>query len=85
MEYTVTAVNAEWRIDDAEPNFPHPSRAAMLKWLNDKISTTQDAAAKSVYQEALQQLQAQSALAIREIDFAGACSKGLPRREAFAA
>ena len=61
VEYTVTAVNGEWRIDDAEPNFPHPSRAAMLKWLNDKISTTQDPSAKICYQEALRQLQAQPA------------------------
>ena len=60
VDYTVTAVNDEWRINDADPNFPHPSRAAMLKWLNDKISTTQDASAKNIYQEALRQLQAQS-------------------------
>jgi hypothetical protein len=60
VEYTVTAVNDEWRINDADPNFPHPSRAAMLKWLNDKISTTQDASAKNIYQEALRLLQAQS-------------------------
>lgn len=60
VEYAVTAVNDEWRINDAEPNFPHPSRAAMLKWLNDKIGTTQDASAKNIYQEALQKLQAQS-------------------------
>src|SRR5450756_56106 len=61
VDYTVTAVNDEWRIDDAEPNFPHPSRAAMLKWLNNQISTTQDPAAKNLYQEAVQKLQAQSA------------------------
>jgi hypothetical protein len=61
VEYTVTAVNDEWRIDDAEPNFPHPSRAAMLKWLTEKISTTQDAAAKNIYQAALKEVQAQSA------------------------
>jgi hypothetical protein len=61
VDYTVTAVNDEWRINDAEPNFPHPSRAAMLKWLNDKISTTQDSSAKNIYQEALRQLQTQSA------------------------
>ncbi len=60
VEYTVTAVSSEWRIDDAEPNFPHPSRDAMLKWLNDKISATEDPAAKSAYQRALQQLQAQA-------------------------
>jgi hypothetical protein len=60
VEYTVTAVNDEWRINDADPNFPHPSRGAMLKWLNDKISTTQDSSAKNLYQEALRLLQAQS-------------------------
>jgi hypothetical protein len=32
----------------------------MLKWLNDQISTTQDPAAKNLYQEAVQKLQAQS-------------------------
>ena len=60
VDYIVTAANDEWRIDDAEPNFPHPSRTAMLKWLNDQISTTQDPAAKNIYQDALQKLQAQS-------------------------
>jgi hypothetical protein len=58
VEYTVTAVKDEWRIDDAEPNFPHPSQAAMVKWLTAQISSTQDASAKSVYEEALRQLQA---------------------------
>ncbi len=61
VEYTVTAVKDEWRIDDAEPNFPHPSRAAMLKWLTDQISSTQDESAKKIYQDALRQLQAPSA------------------------
>lgn len=60
VEYTVTSVNDEWRINDAEPNFPHPSRAAMLKWLNDNINTTQDPLQKNQYQEALRELQAQS-------------------------
>jgi len=59
-EFTVTAVNGEWRISDVEPGFPHPSRAAMLKWLNEKVSATQEPAAKNLYQEALRQLQAQS-------------------------
>lgn len=61
VEYTVTAENGEWRISDAEPNFPHLSRTAILKWLNDEINTTQDPAAKSLYQEAVQKLQAQPA------------------------
>ena len=33
--------NTEWRIADAENTYPHPSRAAMLKWLNDKIAGAQ--------------------------------------------
>jgi hypothetical protein len=61
VDYTVTAVNDEWRIDDADPNFPHPSRAAMLKWLAEQISTTSDPAAKNLYQQAVQKLQAQPA------------------------
>ncbi|MGB8770870.1 MAG: hypothetical protein WCC92_14725 [Candidatus Korobacteraceae bacterium] len=60
VEYTVTAVKDEWRIDDAEPNFPHPSQAAMVKWLTAQISSAQDEAAKNMYQEALRQLQAPS-------------------------
>ncbi len=35
----------------------------MLKWLNDQINTTQDAAAKNLYQEALRQLQTASPVA----------------------
>ncbi len=61
VSFLVTNENTEWRIADAENTAPHPSRAAMLKWLNDKISTTQDEAAKARYQSALKQLQAQSA------------------------
>ena len=61
VEYTVTAENGEWRISDAEPNFPHVSRAAMLRWLNEQISTTQDPNAKNLYQETLRQLQVQPA------------------------
>ncbi len=61
VSFTVTSENTEWRIADAENTFPHPSRAAMLKWLNDKISAAPDDAAKARYQDALKQLQAQSA------------------------
>jgi hypothetical protein len=61
VEYTVTAENGEWRISDTEPNFPHVSRAAMLKWLNEQISTTQDPNARKLYQETLRQLQLQPA------------------------
>jgi hypothetical protein len=61
VSFTVTTENTEWRIDDAENTYPHPSRAVMLKWLTDKISTVPDEAAKARYQDALKQLQAQSA------------------------
>jgi len=61
VDFLVTSENTEWRIGDAENTFPHPSRAAMLKWLNGKINTTQDVAAKARYQDALKQLQSQSA------------------------
>jgi hypothetical protein len=61
VEYTVTGENGEWRISDAEPNFPHVSRAAMLRWLNEQIGTTQDPNAKNLYQETLRQLQVQPA------------------------
>ncbi len=61
VAFTVTSENTGWRIADAENTFPHPSRAAMLKWLNAKISTTQEEGAKALLQSALKQLQAQSA------------------------
>ncbi|HME31712.1 MAG TPA: hypothetical protein VKG65_03060 [Terriglobales bacterium] len=60
VEYTVTGTNGEWRISGSDNNLPHTSRAAMLKWLNEKLSTSQDEPAKTRYQEALRQLQAQS-------------------------
>ena len=61
VDYTVTDTNGNLRISDSENNLPHPSRAAMLKWLNEKLSTAQDDAAKRRYQEALRLLQAQPA------------------------
>ena len=61
VNYIVTRTNGEWRISDFDNSLPHPSRTAMLKWLNEKLSATQDEQAKTRYQEALRQLQAQSA------------------------
>jgi hypothetical protein len=61
FDFDVTSENSEWRIADAENTFPHLSRAAMLKWLNTQLSTTQDVAAKTRYQNALKQIEAQSA------------------------
>ncbi len=61
VEYTVTDTNGDLRITDSENGLPHPSRAAMLRWLKDKLSATQDEQARTRYQEALKQLQAQPA------------------------
>lgn len=61
VEYTVTDTNGGIRITDSENGLPHPSRATMLKWLNDKLSSTQDEQAKMRYQDALRKLQAQPA------------------------
>ncbi len=58
--YSVTSQNTEWRISDSDNILPHPSRAAMLKWLTEQINTTQDATMKDRYQNALDHLQQQS-------------------------
>lgn len=54
---TVGQVNGDWRVTDVEPNYPHPSRTAMLKWLNDNLGKSQDATAKTIYQHAISDLQ----------------------------
>jgi len=61
VAFIVTSDNGDTRIADAENTLPHPSRATMLKWLNEKLSAAQDDAAKKRYQDAVQQLTAQSA------------------------
>jgi hypothetical protein len=61
VDFLVSSENTEWRIGDAENTFPHPSRAAMLKWLNEQIATTQDAPTKQRLQRALTEVQAQPA------------------------
>lgn len=58
--YSVTSQNTEWRISDSDNTLPHPSRAAMLKWLTEQTNTTQDATIKGLYQNALDHLQEQS-------------------------
>ncbi|HKD86126.1 MAG TPA: hypothetical protein VKB58_15335 [Terriglobales bacterium] len=61
VDFQMSSDNSEWRIADVENTAPHPSRAAMLKWLSQSIAASQDAAAKERYESALKQLQAQSA------------------------
>ncbi len=60
VDFLVTSENTEFRIGDAENTYPHPSKTAMVKWLNDKISNTTDEATKARLQSALTQLSAQS-------------------------
>jgi hypothetical protein len=61
VDFLVSAENTQWRIGDAENTYPHPSRAAMLKWLNDQLATAQDPVVKEHLQSALTQIQAQPA------------------------
>jgi len=61
VDFLVTPENTEFRIGDAENTFPHPSRAAMLKWLNEQVASAQDAATKDRLQRAVTLLSAQSA------------------------
>jgi hypothetical protein len=60
VNYMVGLTNGEWKIVEADNLYPHPSRAALLKWLTAKAAATQDSGAKARYQQALQQLQSQS-------------------------
>jgi hypothetical protein len=61
VDFLISSENTEWRIADAENTFPHPSRATMLKWLNERLATEQDAAVKDRLQRAVTLLSAQSA------------------------
>jgi hypothetical protein len=58
VTFVVSEINGEWRISDIDPNYPHPSRAAVLQWLNTKLSQpAPDPASKVIYQHAVQDLQ----------------------------
>ena len=61
VQFAVSEVNGDWRISDVEPNYPHPSRAAAMRWLNQKLAQTQDPASKMMYQHAVEDLQPQKA------------------------
>ena len=58
-EFTVQEIGGELKVVDVDPNFPHPSRAAMLKWLDGK-QTTADPNTKVIYEQAIKALSAQS-------------------------
>lgn len=59
VEFTVQEVNGELRVTDVEPNFPHPSKASMLKWLESKQAAA-DLNNKVIYDHAIKDLSAQS-------------------------
>jgi len=61
VDFIVSPENTEYRIADAENTFPHPSRAVMLKWLNQQLASEQEAAAKERVQRAVNLLSAQPA------------------------
>lgn len=61
VQFAVSEVNGDWRITDVEPNYPHPSRAATMQWLNKKLAETQDPWSKTIYQHAVEVLQPQKA------------------------
>ncbi len=60
VAFTVQDLNGELKVTDLDPNYPHPSRAAMLKWLQDKQGATSDPAVKVIYEHAIKELSAQS-------------------------
>ena len=57
VQFVVAQVNGDWRITDADPSYPHPSRAAALQWINKKLEAAQDPATKMIYQHAVEALQ----------------------------
>ena len=58
--FTVQEINGELKVLDADPSYPHPSRAAMLKWLEDKQGAAPDPQTKIIYEHAIKDLSAQS-------------------------
>jgi len=58
-EFTVQEINGELKVTDVDPNYPRPSRAAMLKWLQEKEAAA-DAQTKIIYEQAVKDLSAQS-------------------------
>jgi hypothetical protein len=61
VRFTVAEVNGEWRITDADPNFPHVSKTVAVQWVKQKLAATSDPVAKTLYENALQRLQGPTA------------------------
>ena len=59
VDFIVQEINGELKVVDIEPNYPRPSRALMLKWLQEKQSGADDKT-KIIYDQAIKDLSAQS-------------------------
>jgi hypothetical protein len=59
VEFTVQEIGGELKVVDVNPNYPHPSRAAMLKWLESKQAGAAPDT-KIIYEHAIKELSAQS-------------------------
>jgi len=59
VEFRVQDVNGDLKVTDLDPNYPRPSRAAMLKWLESKGAAA-GPDTKIIYEHAIKDLSAQS-------------------------
>jgi hypothetical protein len=59
VDFTVQEVNGELKVTDVNPNYPRPSRAVMLKWLQEKQGAADDKT-KIIYDQAIKELSGQS-------------------------
>jgi hypothetical protein len=60
-DFTVSNINGELKVSSVDPDYPHPSRAAMLSWLQQKEAKADDPHSRIIYQQATTGLSAQSA------------------------
>jgi hypothetical protein len=59
VQFVVSDVNGDWKITEADPSYPHVSKAAALQWLTKQLTGTEETATKLTYQHAIDLLQAQ--------------------------
>lgn len=58
--FAVDDLNGELKVVDINPNYPHPSRATMLQWLQAEEAKTADPKVKVIYEQSIKELSAQS-------------------------
>jgi len=57
--FTVQEINGELKVTDVDPNYPYPSKAAMMKWLEGRRAAAEPNT-KVIYEQAIKALSAQS-------------------------